>query len=269
MRIKRPAILFLAAVILGIIIAYSLVPALFKLILLAIAIFLYGKLFIDGKLYFRTLIVILLFSLLGFCRFKYIENVFDRYETNVVLLGKGNEIITGKVEQIGKSTNSNYYVLSNCNSNGLDLGKCRCYFDDELISNVKIGNLIKIDAGTAIIDGPLNEGEFNQRNYYRSDGITFISFAKSIEITNAKQDTLKQNIYEVKQIIKSQIEKIFNAKDAGLFSVMITGDKSTIDKIQKKRFADNGIAHILAISGLHLSILGLALFEILRKKIIS
>ena len=267
MRIKRPAILFLAAVILGIIIEYSLVPALFKLILLAIAIFLYGKLFIDGKLYFRTLIVILLFSLLGFCRFKYIENVFDRYEINVVFLGKGNKIITGKVEQIGKSTNSNYYVLSNCNSNGLELGKCRCYFDDELISNVKIGNLIKIDAGTAIIDRPLNEGEFNQRNYYRSDGITFISFAKSVEVINAKQDTLKQNIYEVKQIIKSQIEKIFNAKDAGLFSAMITGDKSTIDRIQKKRFADNGIAHILAISGLHLSILGLALFEILRKKL--
>lgn len=267
MKIKRPAVLFLASTIIGIIIAISSVSIVFKLILVLIAIFLYGKLTLDGKLYFRTIIVILIFGIMGFCRFKAEENRFDRYVTNVESLGKGSKIITGKVESIGKSTNSNYFVLSNCYSNGIILGKCRCYFPDELISDVKIGNLIKITGGTSIIEAPSNEGEFNQENYYRADGITFISFANDIEITNSNYDRLKQKIYEIKIVIKSQIEKIFNEKDAGLFSAMVTGDKSKIDREQKKRFSDNGIAHILAISGLHLSILGLALFELLRKKL--
>ena len=267
MKIKRPAVLFLGSTIIGIIIAISSVSIVFKLILMLIAIFLYGKLAFDGKLYFRTIIVILIFGLIGFCRFKVEENRFDRFVTNVESLGKGSKIITGKVESIGKSTNSNYFVLSNCYSNGIILGKCRCYFPDELISDVKIGNLIKVTGGTSIIEAPSNEGEFNQENYYRADGITFISFANDIEISNLNSDRLKQKIYEIKIVIKSQIEKIFNEKDAGLFSAMVTGDKSKIDREQKKRFSDNGIAHILAISGLHLSILGLALFELLRKKL--
>ena len=267
MKIKRPAILFLASSILGIIIAIDFVPVLFKLILVLIAIFLYGKLFLDKKLYVRTLIVILLFGLIGFSRFKIEESRFDKYVTNVESLGKGSKVLTGKVESIGKSTNSNYYILSNCYSKGMRLGKCRCYFADELISDVKIGNLVRITGGTSIIDEPSNEGEFNQKNYYRSDGITFIAFANGIEVTNEKYDKLRQKIYDIKILIKAQISKIFNDRDAGLFSAMVTGDKSGIDREQKKTFADNGIAHILAISGLHLSILGLALFELLRKRL--
>ena len=235
--------------------------------ILAIAIFLYGKLFLEDKLYIRTLIVIVLFGVFGFARFKYVENTFDKLVANVETLVRGKKVITGKVETIGKSTNSNYFVLSNCYSEGLYIGKCRCYFSDELISDVKVGNLVKILGGLNTIDEPLNEGEFNQSYYYRSDGITFTAFANSIEVSNAKYNVLNQKIYEIKNELKAQISKIFNEKDAGLFSAMITGDKTTIDKIQKKRFSDNGIAHILAISGLHLSILGLGLFYILRKKL--
>lgn len=266
MKIKRPAVLFLGSSILGIIIAIDFVSVLFKLILLAIAIFLYGKLFIEKKLYVRTIIVIIAFALIGFLRFKIEEKTYDQFVANVESLGRGNKIIIGKVESIGKSTNSNYYILSNSSSNGIKLGKCRCYFPDDLISDVKIGNIIRIDGGTNIIDEPSNEGEFNQKNFYRSSGISYISFANNIEVINEKYDSLRQKIYEIKLIIKNQINKIFNEKDAGLFSAMVTGDKSAIDRDQRKRFADNGIAHILAISGLHLSILGLALFELLRKK---
>lgn len=267
MKIRRPAVLFLGSIIIGIIIAISSVSVVFKLTLILIAIFLYGKLYFEGKLYYKTLLVVFLFLLIGFYRFKIEENRFDRYVANVESLGKGNKIITGKVDSIGKSTNSNYYVLSNCYSNGLLLGKCRCYFSDELISDAKIGNLIRVRAGTSVIEAPSNEGEFNQETYYRSDGITFISFANEIEVTNSNYNKLEQKIYEIKIVIKAQIEKIFNEKDAGLFSAMVTGDKSKIDREQKRKFSDNGIAHILAISGLHLSILGLALFELLRKKL--
>ena len=267
MKIRRPAVLFLGSTIIGIIIAVSSVSVLFKLTLVLIAIILYGKLFIEKKLYIKTVIVILIFGVIGFGRFKYEEKILDTYVSNLESFGRGNKTITGKVESIGKSTNSNYYILSNCYIDGLKVGKCRCYFSDELKSDVKIGNLIRVVGGTSVIEGPSNEGEFNQKNYYRSDGITFTSFANKIEVINYEADILRQKIYETKIKIKEQIFKIFNEKDAGLFSAMVTGDKSSIDSEQKKRFSDNGIAHILAISGLHLSILGLALFELLRKKL--
>lgn len=269
MKIRRPAFLFLCAEIIGILIATGFVSKLFLLILLTIAIFLYGKLFFEGKLYIRTIIVILIIGAISFIRFKYVEKTFDTYVANIERLEKGNKVITGKVESRGRSTNSHFFILNDCISNGLSIGKCRCYFDDEILnaSNIKIGNYIKVNGGISILDEPANEGEFNQKVFYRSDGITFMAFANDISIVNANYDKLRQRIYEIKVIISSQIQKIFNEKDAGLFSAMVTGDKSTIDREQRRQFSDNGIAHILAISGLHLSILGLVLFELLRKKL--
>ena len=127
------------------------------MILLTIAIFLYGKLFFDGKLYSKTLIVVIVFGLLGFCRFKTVQATLDRYVANAESLGRGNKVITGKVEGIGKSTNSNYFVLDNCYSDGLKLGKCRCYFSDELGNGIKIGNKVRVTGGIRIIEAPSNE----------------------------------------------------------------------------------------------------------------
>ncbi|MBP3200052.1 MAG: DNA internalization-related competence protein ComEC/Rec2 [Lachnospiraceae bacterium] len=267
MKIRRPAFLFLCAEIIGILIATGIVSRLFLLILLTIAIFLYGKLFFENKLYVRTIVLIIVIGALGFLRFKYVEKTFDTWNSNIESLGRGDKTITGKVESRGRSTNSNFFILNDCIANGLTVGKCRCYFSDDVASDVKIGNYIKVHGGVSILDEPSNEGEFNQKLFYRSDGITFMTYANDITVVNANYDKLRQKIYEIKVIINSQIQKIFNEKDAGLFSAMVTGDKSTIDKEQRKQFSDNGIAHILAISGLHLSILGVALFELLRKKL--
>ena len=267
MKIRRPAFLFLCAEIIGILIATGIVSRLFLLILLTIAIFLYGKLFFENKLYIRTIALIIVIGALGFLRFKYVEKIFDTWNSNIESLERGDKTITGKVESRGRSTNSNFFILNDCIANGLTVGKCRCYFSDDVANDVKIGNYIKVHGGVSILDEPSNEGEFNQKLFYRSDGITFMTYANGITIVNANYDKLRQKIYEIKIIINSQIQKIFNEKDAGLFSAMVTGDKSTIDKEQRKQFSDNGIAHILAISGLHLSILGVALFELLRKKL--
>lgn len=265
MSVKRPAILFLAAFIFGIIIAYEPVPVSFKLLLGAVAIFLYIKLVFDGRLRIVVFLIVILFCVLGYFRFKFEDSNFNRYEENIASLGRGTHVLTGKVISIGKSANSNYYIVDNCGSDSYKLGRARLYFADELISDIKIGNSIKSNASFMLIDEPMNEGEFNQKNYYRANGISFIAFAKDIEVVNVNYDKLRQKVYEVKLLIKDQIKKIFNKKDAGLFTGMLTGDRTGISKDQKIMFQENGIAHIIAISGLHLSILGLMLFAFLRK----
>lgn len=46
---------------------------------------------------------------------------------------------------------------------------------------------------------------------------------------------------------------------------MLLGDKSELDKEQKELFKDQGIAHILSVSGLHISVVGLAACGLLMK----
>jgi competence protein ComEC len=46
---------------------------------------------------------------------------------------------------------------------------------------------------------------------------------------------------------------------------MLLGEKGTLDKDIKSLYQQNGIIHILAISGLHLSVIGMGLYRLLRK----
>ena len=41
--------------------------------------------------------------------------------------------------------------------------------------------------GVSVLDDPSNEGEFNQKVFYRSDGIVFMAFANDISIVNANK----------------------------------------------------------------------------------
>ena len=46
---------------------------------------------------------------------------------------------------------------------------------------------------------------------------------------------------------------------------MTMGDKSLLDAGTRQMYQKAGISHILAISGLHISILGMGIYQILRK----
>lgn len=53
---------------------------------------------------------------------------------------------------------------------------------------------------------------------------------------------------------------------ADIFLAILTGDRSGLDADTKDLYRKSGIAHILAISGLHISFIGMSLFAMLRKR---
>lgn len=65
--------------------------------------------------------------------------------------------------------------------------------------------------------------------------------------------------------IKEVYEQISTKEKAGLYSSIVLGDKSSLDGDIKKLYQRNGIAHLLAISGLHISLVGMALYRLLRR----
>lgn len=46
---------------------------------------------------------------------------------------------------------------------------------------------------------------------------------------------------------------------------MILGKKDELDDGLETLFSDNGIGHILAISGLHISLIGMALYKLIKR----
>ena len=49
--------------------------------------------------------------------------------------------------------------------------------------------------------------------------------------------------------------------EAGIIRAMLLGDRSDLESEVRSIFSDGGISHILAVSGLHISIFGMGLFD--------
>lgn len=266
MNIKRPIVLFFVSLIFGMITIYYGIKPLDKIIILSVAFFMFIKLYIKNILKIKFLLIIFLFFILGIIRFSFEDNYFDKIDNYILELNNKQQTIYGRIENIGDNGKNNYFVLSNTKVNGFNIDKTKCYFPKEIENEFKLGNVVKVKGKLYTHDKPMNFGEFNPSNYYRSIKETANIFTREIEVADNSVDILKNSIFNIRQKIKLQIYKLFNQKFAGLFNAMVTGDKSGLSIEQKKLFQDSGIAHILAISGLHLSIIGLALFELLRKK---
>mgnify|MGYP000662352960 FL=1 len=68
-------------------------------------------------------------------------------------------------------------------------------------------------------------------------------------------------------IISLGMTKIFHlgGDQAGIYQAMLLGEKSGLDEEVRLRYQMAGMVHILAISGLHISVLGMGLFSLLKK----
>ncbi len=74
-------------------------------------------------------------------------------------------------------------------------------------------------------------------------------------------------LWQLKDAIKMRLSRLLegNIADYGIYCAVLLGDKSELDKEQKELFKDQGIAHILSVSGLHISVVGLAACGLLMK----
>ena len=93
-------------------------------------------------------------------------------------------------------------------------------------------------------------------SYHRGDGVFLLAYPEG-EITHVRADAVKRQYYP--QMIRMQliqrIEALF-PKDAAAFAkALLLGDRSGIDYETNTAFKVSGISHIVAVSGLHVSIL--------------
>ena len=85
-------------------------------------------------------------------------------------------------------------------------------------------------------------------------------------IIEAKENFFFQKLYELRSFWARTLETITGKEEAGLLQAMLLGEKSGLKKEQKELYQSGGISHILAISGLHISLVGMLLYQFLRKK---
>ena len=132
------------------------------------------------------------------------------------------------------------------------------------------GRKISCTGSFEAFDGELNPGQFDAASYYKNEGYTGILNAENIRIVK-EEESFSPDIYlhRLNLAISDKYKKILGDKNAGSLSAMVLGDKRGLDEEIKELYQENSISHLLSISGLHISLLGGAVFLFLRRLKIS
>lgn len=142
-------------------------------------------------------------------------------------------------------------------------GNCIVYVEEKPV--VEIGNRIQVQGEIELFQEAVNPGMYDQRAYYRAQNIRYCLWAEQCIVVNSQKDPVKQWIYELRCKLAEVLKTITSKEDTGIMQAVFLGEKSNLDADLKELYQKNGIAHILAVSGLHISCIGMVIYKLLRK----
>ncbi len=128
------------------------------------------------------------------------------------------------------------------------------------------GDVISCTAKLLEFEAARNPGNFDSKSYYLSCNIICrANVSGEITVIKPDKNIWIRGIFALKSRLSSSYEQISVDNDAGIYKSIVLGDKTELDSDIKELYRLNGMAHILAISGLHISIIGLSIYKMLRK----
>ncbi|WP_408070641.1 DNA internalization-related competence protein ComEC/Rec2 [Butyrivibrio sp. JL13D10] len=142
--------------------------------------------------------------------------------------------------------------------------KILLYIDD-LGYRLPIGCVLKVRGKVKNFPVSRNPGEFDSREYYRILKTEYSLTDVELLGIGGSEDFVSESLYDAKLYFESILDKTMSESDAGVMKAILLGDKNDLEEDIKDSFKRNGIIHIMAVSGLHISIIGMSLYKLLRK----
>ncbi len=142
-------------------------------------------------------------------------------------------------------------------------GKLQVYLEEEPV--FVIGSVIKMKGKVEAFSLPTNPGEFNQRTYQEGRGIFGCCYQPEVEKIYYGSFLIWDGVMEFREKTGRFLQENMGREQHGVAMAMLLGDKSALLEEQKSLFQWAGISHILAVSGLHMTLIGAGIYKIFRK----
>lgn len=190
--------------------------------------------------------------------------------TAVVQKEIGPAVVMGtvtEIEDLGEGEGARL-VLSDLEIEGLNYDqtprkiRLKSRVDKGLLVGQRIKALSKIHPPSA----PLIPGGFDFQRHLYFKGIGGVGFIyKGVEIMrDVSRSGFRQRVEGLRQNIAMRVEQAMKYPEAGMATALMIGRKSAIAEEDKEAMRASGLAHMLAISGLHVGLFSGALFFIVR-----
>lgn len=126
------------------------------------------------------------------------------------------------------------------------------------------GSVVVVSGNLEEIESPRNPGEFNSRQYYLCRHMYYFMKKATVQKVSSGYSSCGQFLLDMQEHF-SQILQETCKDQAPVFEAIVLGNKTDLEQEVKLRYQMGGIIHILAISGLHISLIGMGLYQLLKK----
>ena len=133
----------------------------------------------------------------------------------------------------------------------------------------KVGETVICNGTVSVFAPARNFGNFDAKTYYQSLGIAVALYDAVKLKSDGKYDLLAEWYNRLHIQIRQRYGQYLPTDTANALLAMVWNDKSGLSETVEERYRRAGIAHVFAVSGLHLSILVLGLYHFLRKRRVS
>lgn len=174
--------------------------------------------------------------------------------------------VSGEVQECQAAEYSlSVYLKQVCltvGSEQIPIENIKVYLNKE--EQIRIGMFLRVCGKLEEIPGPRNPGEFDSKQYYACRKIYYQMKDGEVCDKSIGYSYFGQLLQEIRQKAETILDEAAGAY-AGIFQAMILGERGNLDAETKMQYQMAGIMHILAISGLHISFVGMGFFRLLKK----
>ena len=158
-----------------------------------------------------------------------------------------NEDFTGIVTTIVKKENSFKLTIK---------GKEKLIVYISNIENIELGDKVVVKGKYTLPKKATIPNNFDYQKYLYNNHIFYIMYAKELKIIKKNQNIT----FKIKKYI---LDKTSNYTNNGYLNAFIIGDKTDLEFYET--YQNNGISHLFALSGMHISMLSLIIYKLVNK----
>ncbi len=122
----------------------------------------------------------------------------------------------------------------------------------------QLGNQVAMVSNLLPIQNKWNPGEFDAEAFWSRQGLrhmAFVSKGEMLLLDRTEPSRISRWISASREYLKSVLVKHLSGPERAISLALILGDNSLLDQEIRNSFTNTGALHVLAVSGLHISII--------------
>lgn len=130
-----------------------------------------------------------------------------------------------------------------------------------------IGSRVRISGSFSLYTETTNIGQFDARNYYAARKI--YGQVKKAAIVYTEPPNIigrgKECLWQLRRHLAETFLEVYGEENGALLAAMLLGERTFLSEETQSLYKAAGTLHVIAVSGLHISLLGLGLYRLLRR----